>query len=59
MRTPLLIILEIIAIVAGLGLGALLGVVFIGLLIGVIGAAVIVLAGWGAGKAARAGANRS
>lgn len=59
MRTPLLIAAGLFALIAGLGFGALMGVVLIGLLVGLVGAAVAVLALWGADKAARIGADNS
>ncbi len=53
MRNKLLIVLGILAVIGGLTLGAIVGVIFVGLAIGVVGAAVVGLIGWGAGKAAQ------
>lgn len=53
MRTPLLILLMLAAVIGGLAFGALLGVIVIGLILGLVGAAIIALAGWGAVRSIR------
>lgn len=53
MRTVFLIALGLIAVIGGLVAGALLGVVFAGLALGIAGAAVIALVGWSLGRAVR------
>jgi len=53
MRPPILILLGVLAIVGGLTVGALMGIVVIGLIVGLLGAAIIVLAGCCSGRTTR------